>query len=359
MKAKYSLALILLCLLLLISPCFADWTIISQTGDWNSVSLASFADNGNREGRIDFQDTFENFTGFEYQISFNTLYCRRLEWWHESAEKTVKVWFNITDDNGNNFWACIQFWDFQRGWGSSYGRKTGADAAINHTEGFAGFGFYPIFNYDLTSDHVEFDLYFNRTSNKIYAVFYLFKADQPKPYLMNFCGAGSTYDEGNAIIIDPNDFVNVTITVTYWHGGSGYFDGGASLDIHTNDSFYLGIYEHPIGIETDIWSFIGALEHALGSVLPSFLSDFVKMFGGWFKWLSDIVIIFFLSASMIFPFLPFIFIAYLCDAIFASINHGEIRPVGDFVMTIYGLLVAIIGTIVNIAGTIYDFIHFW
>lgn len=122
---------------------------------------------------MDFKDTFYNFSGIEFQVWLDTLYCNRELWWHETAEKMFIVWFNITSESDSNFWVEIEFSDFQRGWGSSWGRKTAISCSLNHTEGFGGFYFPTLYNYDLSPDSVLFDLYFNRTTNKLDALFYL------------------------------------------------------------------------------------------------------------------------------------------------------------------------------------------
>jgi len=337
----------------------ASWIKDYESGDWSICTLTSWEDisGQGRNGKAQWHQTVQNFSGIRLRINFTELYTFRSLWWHESASKSFDLWLNITDEDAeNNIYACFDFWDWQRMWGGQWGRNIGSGFEVNWSKGYEGIGFMSK-RYDLFPSYVDVMIWINRTDNRMYAYSYLYDPDLPKPVLLDYI---YSWDEkGDGVPIGSNAFENVTVTFYMTHNGNGRFKGGMSLELHADEVYSPEQPETLKGVERDIWGFIDGLKRLIEGVLPDWLSDWLVSLGAWFQWFFATLGNVWAIVISFMPFFPLIVIFYVMDAGMTSIMTGSFEPIGLCVMTIYNTLRGVIEAIVVIIQTIYDFIHFW
>jgi hypothetical protein len=340
--------------ILFISNVSADWTIVYETGSWDEITLNHFRDDWKASytyGRKDFQTNITNFSGLYSQIYFSYLDTVKTDWWVEGAEKAFHLWFNVTDNLGNSILLNVGFWDQFRLWGAIWKRECGGYVGINETE--FNPAYYHTYLYDLYPETVETYLWFNRSANRVYWKILCWK--DSTPFILT--EMNPEWNE-TFVQIGEDAFKNVTITIIYAHEGWGKLNGYHNFEIKTETyepSPPSGL--NPVSGEPIL--FLEGLQNFFRKILPSWLQAWLASFNQWFAWLFGIIGIVWGAVSMSFPFIPVIILFWFVDAMFTSMNEGNLHPIGNVFMTMYDIIRAIIQTLVNIANTIWSIIKFW
>jgi hypothetical protein len=351
MKTKYSVALILLCLLLLISPCFADWQQLSQTGSWTACDRTSWQGVPGQEGGSAIWQYLNvtDFAGYHAIINFSWLVNTR-DWYDIQTLKKVQMVWNIS-----NIYVSISCEDVKN-WGGLFDNMWFyAGSNVNSSAFTANWWEFWVAKYvrDPTDFNVNwrdtYDIYVSKVNSTAVLV-EIYKNGMD----------GATRMISNNYAVNSNFWSSVDITFKIWHEGKGYFKGGMTDEIYTG-TYTPGVPGSFLSPENNlVYNFIKNLLNSVSKVLPSWLQDWITTFEAWwgflFGLLTGIVMGIVKTAA---PFLPFILIAWLLDATYASVQQGSIQPLGVFFMTMFNFVTAIIHTVVTIAAAIWSFIKFW
>jgi hypothetical protein len=163
----------------------------------------------------------------------------------------------------------------------------------------------------------------------------------------------------NVHVVDAGYWASVDVSLTIWHEGQGLFLGHLSDAIYTTsyDGSSLSWAAH--GDDNPFTNFIGNIASAVGKVLPSWLNDILASFSGYFVWAVPIAGMLVSALATILPFLPLILFFYALDVGLTAVATGSFAPVGVMVTSLFNLASGLVHTVVAIAETVYDFIHFW
>jgi len=331
-----------------------EWIEISKEGYWNICERVHWEKNDPiiAEGTAVWQTSVSNFSGYEAIINFTEFYSARSNWWDEWSWQQFHITFKFQSNLTGRY---ILFWvglrDYQWRWGLFSERKVGALSFLNETHDWEWFGngHNFIVDYGLNPDYVKIILTFNGSSTVITTAYIYPHGKEPPLLFMK-----ATHN------INPNEFLNVTITQTIYHTGHGGFKG------YLYDQIY-GNWEIPQLPPSKIWiieknpflKFVEGVKYFFGKLLPGWIGGIIDIAKNWGAFFLDLIVLLGSAAIQFFPFFPLIFLFWLFDAILTSIMEGNLQPVGNAVMTIYNTVRGIVTAIVNLAHTIWSIIKFW
>lgn len=338
-------------LMLLLSPLvFAGWVEDSYSGDWIAKNRAYWgADGGDGFGDMYWSYDEYVFEGYEASINFTQFSSYRNWWDYQDNKKVVLLW------NFSNIYVYVNFLEQHNLFGWIQDRWVQVATSENSTAFTASADFWwnPFAIQTERDDFLNFPSYVKVYMDKI-------SATEVQIVILN-CRVDTTdnvllWDETYSVSADW--FANNNMTFSVMHSGYGSFFGGMSDSIHTSPfSPDYGDTEDIQGF--GIWDFIDNLLGGALRVLPSWLQDQVAMLGGWFGWLISAVPFFSQFIGMVLPILPYFLLFWILDAVASCVLTGNISPLGVCFSTILHLGSSVVGVLVTIMGTIYDFIHFW
>lgn len=136
---------------------------------------------------------------------------------------------------------------------------------------------------------------------------------------------------------------NVTVTLSYWHGGYGSItaDLGINLEGSTLPSYEPAVQK---AFMDYIWDAIFA---------------FIKGIGDWFVWLAMLLTALFTAMGPFLPLLPIIFMFWILGVTVEAIETGRIELLAEALYAVYETIKKVIQVIVNIALTVWSIIKFW
>ena len=331
-----------------------EWIEISKEGYWNTCERVHWEKNDPiiAEGTAVWQTSVFNFTGYEAIINFTEFYSARSHWWDEWSWQQFHITFKFQSTQTGRY---VLFWvglrDYQWRWGLFSERKAGALSFLNETHDWEWFGNGHNFDvdYGLNPDYLKIILTFNGSSTIITAA-YIYPHGKEPPLLFL----------KREFHINPNEFLNITITQTVYHTGHGGFKG------YLYDQIY-GNWEIPQLPPSKIWiieknpflKFTEGVKYFFGKLLPGWITGIVDTARSWGAFFVDLLVLLGSAVIQFFPFFPLIFLFWLFDAILTSIIEGNLQPIGNAVMTIYNTVRGIVTAIVNLAQTIWSIIKFW
>mgnify|MGYP001137171289 CR=1 FL=1 len=347
-----------LVLLLSLSPIvFGGWSETSSSGDWLTKDRELWsAMNTMQSGEVLFSFNesdggIADFEGYYASIFFSKLVAEKVNWWSLQTNKRVIILWNFS-----NVYVYLNFLEQHNLFGWVHDRWVQVGVSTNSTAftTSADFWWNPFAIQTERDDFLNFpstiEVYVDKVS-----------ATEIKVDVLN-CRADKGADVlmwSENIAVDASWFTNnVSATMSVYHEGKGHFEGIMTDTIYTTS--WGGHSGSTMDIEGfGIWDFIDNLMGGAVRVLPSWLQDYVFQLGSWFGWLIGAVPFFSQFIGVILPVLPYFFLFWILDAVFSCIVTGNISPLGVCFSTIIGLGSNVIGVLVSIIGTIYDFIHIW
>lgn len=328
---------------------FADWIPLQDPyGSWQVCERTVWKTvSGDNSGNMSWQITVENFTGYHAEYQAYEMSNFRTVWWYEAGGKTLEYNLHFqVESTVIDVW--VNFVSYQYLWGLIYKNVYRVGMSANGSLVSGGTKEYVIGS---QPEWVELEIYFNNSR------FYV--------QLNHVVGS---YRHWTHFLADEHgvrgipvsaSMVNITLTQTVRHYGSGYIYVGMTDQFHQNTPYTPTLPSTGESLQHDIWGFLSDLQNALGKILPQWLKDWLNNFASWFSWLTGILAIAWNAVVMSFKFIPAIILFWLVDAIGTSVYNGDLHPIGACFMAIYDFIRGVIQTLVNIANTIYDIITFW
>jgi len=355
MKRK-CIFLIFFLLLTSVDFCHGAWWMQAPqmpTGYWDTIEWTHIAENQHDRSGVNMwyvcDDSGENFTGFHMKVNVTQFTAWRKNWWELRAEKNIQiglVFSNLTnDDFGVNIVItlkrCAESWGFfQDYWvfaGSNI-NSTGNPWSVSE-ENQDRLELYP--------SYIEIFVWKDGNNLRINI---LNVRSEPKPILL--------YDK--TYTFPESWFRNVWIELWVKHYGSGSFDAGwTEPEVYQNQPYNPSIPETQGIPGYNIWDFIHDLIGIITNNLPSWLQGWVRSLGQWFDFLSNILYIIWNAITLSFQYIPMIVLFWFLDAIFTSVQDGNLHPLGKCFTTIYNFASNLVSTLVGIIATIYDIVTFW
>ena len=327
-----------------------DWTETAIAGQWRSANRTEWqATLSQEDGVMNWTRYVVNFTGYHAQINFTQFRMERKEWWWMFSDKDFFWCLEINGSAHSNVIIQFTFHEITNTWGLIKDKFLNSKVAANDTSSYYGPGNPQNYweDYNLLSQLNYVDLYVWRDGNNMRVVATYVK--DPTPILL----------ENYTFALSPDFWQYAKLSLYFKHTGYGYFTGGMN-DVTYFDSSYSPSLYITTGRGYDFW---GQIVHDLSSIgntiLPKWLLDWVGQITSWGSWLLGIMATFFSFAVTVVPMIPMIVGFYVLDAGIRSVHEGSFEPIGYVLQSIYGFVTQIIGVLVAIAQTIYDFIHFW
>lgn len=340
--------ILLLAAALLVSAVSGAWTEIQASGDWTIRTREIFQGvDGQNNGAMTWQNLSNvDFAGYHAVWNFSYL-LNTPNWWDVESQKNVIIEWNFSGIYVYASAKCLHNLGslIHNDW--LYG-----GSATNQSQ-FTG-SWWDFTSAGTVRTHVNFQEFdsFEIFVSKKDATTVLVEL-----WAMRLLADVRLFSNEHTVSADYWDTVDVTYQV--WHEGPGHFLGAFSDEIFTASyspdvpSGYIPGEDNPFS------NFFGNLLNTFSKVLPSYLRDMLTSFSGWFVWLIPIASVVWGVVTQLAPLLPFILLFYLIDVCFSSVKQGSFQPIGQMTVGLFNLASTIVGAVVSIAGTIYDFIHFW
>jgi len=338
-----------------VSLCYGAWWMQSSNlpqGQWDVLEWTHIKENQHdREGLNMWyvcDDSGINFTGFHMKLNVTQFDAWRKEWWQLRAEKNIEIGLFFRNATNTDFGVnvVINFKRCAESWGYFQDYWVFAGSNINSTDVWVAernqdkLELYPF-------SYIEVFIWRNGTNFCIKVLNY---RSEPNPILL--------YAKNYSL---PDSwFKDVIIELWVRHWGAGSFDAGWSEpEVYNNEPYNPSIPQTQGIPGYSIWDFINDLAGIITNNLPSWFRGWITSLGSWFDFLIGILAIIFDIAAMSLQYLPLIILFWFLDAVITSVYDGNLHPLGNCFMTIFNFIRGLIGVLVNIIQTIYDFIHFW
>ena len=350
---------------LLVSSAWA-WSSATVSGDWQEGSKALFQGNDNDEtGLISYSQSMTNFSGVYASINITDLHLTRRNWWDMEANKELWLCFYLNSSSSSiNVSVYIKFSEYTNTWGLIKDKMVASGLFWNCTSDEAifnryvtsyqvnnpvGYGTQYFSNYDPLNRQYFLELYLSREGDGLRMRSLWNRGVQDPNLLVN-----------STLALPHNFFETCTLYLFIKHKGSGSFSGMENDVIYDNVPFSPSLPETTGPSQS---GFFGTLVHDLysiaTSILPKSIVDTVLQFGQWAGTMGVVAFSFLGALTVVLPMVPLIMLFYAFDVGISSVRSGSFKPVGDFMHTIYSVLAGVVGVIVSVASTIYQYIKWW
>jgi hypothetical protein len=314
-----------------------EWVQTKLEGTWKSISLNHVEAEGENWGVAIWQINVTGFQGFSVNIS--TIEFDGWRRWYESGNYE-KFAIRITISNGTvNHGACLILVDREELWGAF-------ELVVVYAANKRDFS-NPNDPYELdwTAEHKGWwyqPTTYGEDKAKNYYAWISIKANGNVSVAVYDSDDGKWV--GETLAVGGYDFTgqNVTVTLSYYHGGYGRIiaDLGQSLE------YNIPPFVTPRS--KDFWSQVADAIQGTLLQIPT-----------WFGWLASLLAVLFGSAVQFLPLVPLIFVFWILGATVEAIWYGSVEPLAEALHTLYSTMQKIIQVIVNIAQTVWNFIKFW
>jgi hypothetical protein len=327
---------------------FADWSQVSQSGDWSICDRSHFSSSGGG-GDAEFSSSvISNFSGYTVCLNFSQ-FANHANWYDLiQVDKAVKFYWNISDifvdlefndvhDLGgllDNYWVYFASSDNNSAFGASPWAWWVTQQQRDHWD-FTNDCFY-VFVTEVNATDVRVSIY------KVKGV---------------WGSGGSTQLCSSDYAVASSWWSNVTIDMKIHHDGSGVFFCSYSDSIGTVTS-EPSSYD-TVSPDNPIWDFASNIEHGLTKVLPKPMSDLISSFASWFGWLMPVLSALWGALLAFLPFAPFLLLFYIVDAGISSVASGSFQPLGVVFSQLYSLGAVVINALTTIGETVWSFIKWW
>jgi hypothetical protein len=338
-------------LLFVLMPFAYAWVEIRHNDYWDICEFGHWKFIGNGEGEAIYQ-LVNVSSGLTYHgvLNVSDLVGLKANWWEfwiEGWEKTIALQFNYTLENGSWFCFYVQVRHVTNLWGLIQQYALHMNFKINATSW-----------QDITEWQgwdAEFDNVWTPKSKLEFFVNYSPSTGRVEITLFNY---GDLKNDVPLKMTIPNvggarpdaDYVGHTekfnITLRVWHYGNG------NLEAYYNDSFEeYPAYPQGRTLSQEGLQAIAQIPYVGGffAVLLQFMNFIFAMITG--------TLVAFVRYGL--PIMPYILIFWLLDAMITSVYVGDIQPIGEFFMTVFNFMRAIIQTIANIISGLVDAVKWW
>lgn len=342
----------------------SDFTAESVTGQWDTCSwnmsgasrlnISSHApDEGDsRWVQADYPGHVSPaFYGYYARIKFVYLNAEPSGWWQPQIEKSVTFLWNFS-----NVFICLKLanqvnWGgWLNNWWVNYGSSTNCSSFTGDWYNWASAHFAGREHWNYDND--VFDVYVQRL-NETYASLTIFKG------ITNGYDYNMEYVYGANVTVDSGWWGNATLSFQVGHSGNGRFSAIMDNIVYAYAPPSAPT-EYSVGGNENLFvTFVSNLYHFATGVLPSGWRsqiDTIVGYGGFFGAIVGVLLVF---LGAIIPILPAILIFSAIGVGVACVEDGSFEPMRDFASMIISLSTGVVHTLVAIAQTIYDFIHFW
>lgn len=377
MKVKVFVSLALLCLLVSVSVIFPHVVFGSGVGNddygWSESSNTAWVANESYEAGYyvigDLCPAWDvlNFTGYRLKADYSYLTAVRGAWWWFWCEKVTEwtLWFDTFDSVEN---VSVHVKVYENSWDFGALVTDHIEATVRNNDTFDGnyyfnetlvrsLGWTQVVKdssdlYDVVGGY--FEVLLRKVSGTCVCVSVLNK-DVSSPCLTALVSVNVT--------VSPEFFVRCGVHGSLAHRGYGRVSCFLAEKVYTQNEDVLpdDVDSADWGHEATIGMFdlFARLFGAVGSVLPSWLTDMLGSFSGWFGWLLPVVTAVMGVVGGFLPVLPFLLLFYVVDALVTSAKEGSFVPVGRVVSELYGLVAGVVGAVIGAAEAIWSFIKFW
>lgn len=347
--------LVVAVVLTLLSPLVFPFAFAYEGWGFDEFSLTHWKDSGNHNDGMGYdmdlngQSTGVNLTGYLVKVNFQDLLAYKLQWWWFVTEKTLiftYFFYSFSSYESICVYAYVSY--YLTGFGVLHwfdfraGCAKGADILDE-----------PVYN--MTSD--LYDLvggFFLVQLRKVGGFAEITVANQHagSDILTLVCQTNCS--------VSSNFWESVQSTTEVVHRGTGTFEATQFQRTVTNNGANL-VY---LGGNTDfrdvgLGSFFDMLIGIYDVVIPQSVRDYLNTFSGWFDWLRPIFDLLSGLVLALMPLAPFLLVMYGLDVFCSSVDQGSFTPVGEFVMLLWSVVSGLVGALVGIVSTIWDFIHVW
>ncbi len=338
MKHKKSLTLLaILFLALLVSQARAEWQIPEgyPQGYWESSSYDNLKASGDNMGQQGFFWTpaINNFSAFWVNCTIRD-YSATLRPWSFSDFKSTQI--NMTVSSGlfgGSFQVNFKLYSAIYWFGLS--REDKVYFGSNYEK-----------SHNLNPIPYQVNLYIIKTSNSSATIKFMFldagvydaETGELIPVMLE-----ETLDLSS---INPNFFdSSIVIGLGVFHEGSGHFE----LSVIAEDYVDEEMPEIPPNINLS----------EIVQETTSWITDLFNFLSGGVAFLIGGIQLVGVFMGQFIPILPFLFLFWCLDAIISSVMAGSIKPIGNFVMTIWEFALKLWDTIIHLGELIWDAITFW
>lgn len=351
-------------MVILLSPSvFADWNSFVEKGYYEGSRTFIYKMKSYSNGIYGWNNTgIVNFTGYHAVFNFSKLEIYKDSWWSSWASQNVYFLWEFKSGSETLGFEIplrrhLEWWGLQdklcTGLVNFWYNPDGVCLDCNSWDCFVG------------GSLVAGDLgeYFSFGENFLFDVIKV--NDTCIRAVLQIEKAGT-----NLGLVDYNftvasgfcDSVTIRFYIKHIVGcGSGEFSGWFDDVIYTNDAYNPNINYETNEAETFaelIAKYIKGIGNSL-AVLPESIKALFSNADVWFSWLFVVLDVVWVGVSSALPFLPFILVFWLLDAIGTSLYYGDLHPIGNCIMVMYEFARGVIQTIVNVAETVWDAITFW
>lgn len=351
-KIVIFLALTVMCLLL-VNSAYASWVLVEQNYNFERTSWETTPEV--KSGYAHWKTDITNFRGYVADINLSQFDSFR-DGGFGSWYIVYLIWV-LENDYGENFIGIVRFKTYADWWGLSYGKDVYGGFGFNTT--WDNICYFRKVNYDCAPSYVKIAFYINETLSptQIVGKILVYDKDVPYPYRI----AETYYSEGwksyGGYPINLSRWNHTVLHfAVYFDGTKGSFKGGMS------DTIYVSTFTERLDkgeikwvTSNPFYDFLEGVRNSL-SLLPSWLSGFFSEALSWFSTFTSVLYIIWNAFQTSMPFIPLILLFWVLDAVIASIQDGNLHPIGNVFMTIYDFIRGLVQTIVNIVNAVWDFI---
>ena len=311
----------------------ADWSKTQEDGTWVTCERLFWVRDGWYDGNATWQTTVNDFQGYYLNFTFTAFDTYR-NWWQWSSY--MDIWVRIKIDDGvSSLWTYLKI----QGWTETFGIAEGTDA-------WCGLG------ENMTSWQQLWDTqceYLGLTGDRINKQHEIYiRPEGNVTWVIQDVSLEEGYNYGYTWNFNYNfTGKNVTITLNYYHGGQGkaWYSGSEQFSIPSFTTPYgHGLQPMPNPFLDALYTLSDIIQHSIGP---------------WLSYLTFFLAIIWDGITLSVHYLPVIVLFWFLDAIGTSVVDGNLHPIGECFMTIYNMGRALIQTILNFVGTLWDLITFW